>query len=50
MTENQKRQMVEEINELITSRQSDIIEMYPNVRYAYLKHYDWPEMGTHPKA
>jgi hypothetical protein len=46
MTEDRKRQMAEEINELITSRHSEAIEMYPKVRDVYRKHYDWPEMDT----
>ena len=46
MHDDLKQQMVEELNELLESRESDIGEMYPKVREAYQTSYDWPELDT----
>ena len=46
MDEDLKRQMIDELNKIIESREPEVIEMYPKVRAAYLNHYDWSELDT----
>ena len=46
MSDDLKRQMIEELNQIIDSREEEVGRVYPQVRDAYLTPYEWPELDT----
>ena len=44
MNEDLKRQMIEELNEIIDSREEEVCWVYPRVRDAFQTPYGWPEL------
>ena len=44
MDDSQKKQLRDEVHEIIRSRSQFIDRFYLQIREAYKNHYDWPEL------
>ena len=46
MNEEEKKEIQKELNEILDSREDEILENYPKVREAFQTPYGWPEIDT----
>jgi len=46
MSDISRQKHIEELNEILESRESEMLKIYPRIRKALQTHYDWPEIDT----